>query len=90
MDARLRSASKKDEPALVTALFSRRLAQPLARLCVRLGIPANAVTVAGGRKFVVPALDEAVGPPALGCGSPAPCFGTPATGSTSSTAPSPA
>ena len=48
MDARLRRASKKDEPALVTALFSRRLAQPLARLCVRLGIPANAVTVAGG------------------------------------------
>ena len=41
-----RSSEKPDEPALVTAMFSRRLAEPLARLCVRLGIPANAVTVA--------------------------------------------
>lgn len=39
---------KPDEPALVTALFSRRLAEPFARLAVRLGISADAVTVAGG------------------------------------------
>ena len=42
------SSRKPDEPALVTALFSRRLAEPFARLAVRLGISADAVTVAGG------------------------------------------
>ena len=42
------SSLKPDEPALVTALFSRRLAEPFARLAVRLGISADAVTVAGG------------------------------------------
>lgn len=47
------SSEKPDEPALVTALFSRRLAEPFARLCVRLGIPANAVTVAGGACWIV-------------------------------------
>ena len=48
-----RSSEKPDEPALVTAMFSRRLAEPFARLCVRLGIPANAVTVAGGACWIV-------------------------------------
>ena len=38
-----RSSRKPDEPALVTALFSRRLAEPFARLAVRLGISADAV-----------------------------------------------
>ena len=42
------SSRKPDEPALVTALFSRRLAEPFARLAVRLGISADAVSVAGG------------------------------------------
>lgn len=42
------SSRKPDEPALVTALFSRRLAEPFARLAVRLGLSADAVTVAGG------------------------------------------
>lgn len=37
----------------MTALFSRRLAAPVARLCVRLGISANAVTVAGGACWLV-------------------------------------
>ena len=44
----MNSSRKPDEPALVTALFSRRLAEPFARLAVRLGISADAVTVAGG------------------------------------------
>lgn len=44
----LAAAEKPDEPALVTALFSRRFAQPLATMAVRLGVGANAVTVMGG------------------------------------------
>ena len=47
------SSRKPDEPALVTALFSRRLAEPFARLAVRLGISADAVTVAGGLCWMV-------------------------------------
>ena len=47
------SSEKPGEPALVTAMFSRRLAEPVARLCVRLGISANAVTVAGGLCWIV-------------------------------------
>ena len=42
------SSRKPDEPALVTALFSRRLAEPFSRLAVRLGVSADAITVAGG------------------------------------------
>ena len=48
------SSRKPDEPALVTALFSRRLAEPFARLAVRLGISADAVTVAGGLCWMLP------------------------------------
>lgn len=44
----LEAASKPDEPALVTALFARRLAQPIADTAVRCGVSANCVTVAGG------------------------------------------
>ena len=47
------AGSKPGEPALVTAMFSRRLAAPVARLCVRLGVSANAVTVAGGLCWLV-------------------------------------
>ena len=49
----LDAASKPDEPALVTSLFARRLAQPIAVAAVRLGISANAVTVAGGLCWVL-------------------------------------
>ena len=49
----LGAASKPDEPALVTALFARRLAQPIADAAVRLGIGANAVTVFGGSCWVL-------------------------------------
>ena len=53
MKTTLTAASKPDEPALVTSLFSRRLAQPLAVAAVRCGVPANAVTVAGGLCWVL-------------------------------------
>ena len=53
MKTTLAAASKPDEPALVTSLFSRRLAQPLAVAAVRCGVPANAVTVAGGLCWVL-------------------------------------
>ena len=48
-----RSSRKPDEPALVTELFSRRLAEPFARLAVRLGISADAITVAGGLCWMI-------------------------------------
>lgn len=51
--ATLDNAKKPDEPALVTALFSRRLAQPIAALAVKCGVPANAVTILGGLCWVV-------------------------------------
>ena len=53
MKTSLEAASKPDEPALVTALFARRLAQPIAVAAVKCGIPANAVTVAGGLCWVL-------------------------------------
>ena len=65
-----RSSEKPGEPALVTAMFSRRLAEPLARLCVRLGIPANAVTVAGGACWLV----SLALPPLAGAATLAPRF----------------
>ena len=43
---------KKDENFLLTALISRRLAYPFALLFCKLGIPANAVTIAGGLFWV--------------------------------------
>ncbi|MBR1609124.1 MAG: CDP-alcohol phosphatidyltransferase family protein, partial [Kiritimatiellae bacterium] len=51
-DALLKAASKPGEPALVTALFARRLAQPLAEAAVRRGVSADSVTVAGGLCWV--------------------------------------
>lgn len=39
---------KSDECALITEMFARRLAYPVACLAQRLGIPANTVTLLGG------------------------------------------
>ena len=47
------SGDKPGEPALVTALFSRRMAEPLAKAAVRLGMSADAVTVTGGLCWVL-------------------------------------
>ncbi|MBQ7667370.1 MAG: CDP-alcohol phosphatidyltransferase family protein, partial [Kiritimatiellae bacterium] len=52
-DAALASAAKPDEPALVTALFARRLAQPIASAAVRCGVGADCVTVAGGLCWIL-------------------------------------
>ncbi len=49
---------KQGEFFVITALITRRLAYPLARLCLRLGLSANAVTILGGIAWLasVPAI----------------------------------
>ena len=50
--ARTDRGEKPGEFFVITALVSRRLAYPLALLCRRLGLSANAVTVLGGLVWV--------------------------------------
>ncbi|NQU39062.1 MAG: CDP-alcohol phosphatidyltransferase family protein [Lentisphaerae bacterium] len=51
--AKNHKGEKPGEFFVITALFSRRLAYPLALLCRRAGLSANAVTILGGMTWVL-------------------------------------
>ncbi len=51
--ARTNKGEKKDEFFVITQLFSRTLAYPIALICKQIGLTANAVTILGGLLWVL-------------------------------------